>query len=438
VPLASPAAGLLFGATADTSLRYSATGPQATAGIDTNLDGRPNIFVTGIDRNRDGIPDVLQASSVLDPVRQTSTVQPYMPSSLSPPLGQTTLVPPLAQSSFSPPLGQTTVVQPIVGAPVSQSRLQGSFPEPAVVRSRTPSPPRGGLRHDLVPSSSRLPREVQVLRAESMGQAVGPRIEPAANGPRIDLQRSQIAQWGTVGTAQWGTSVGSASTVPKSSSSVPGMSSMPAVGPTSSSQPSQSMPAADLARSPSSMYLPVSGLAAAGFAIAAKTAPSAGSFAQAAPLTTTVPTGSFPSSTGNSSRFAGTSDVLAVTQPLGTAPGSYHFASDQMAGSVELPGSIGAGSVAIGSVQMSMSSMQQPGSVSLGMDSGFSFKGSPMQSTAVPASALRIPAAAKPILPQPDMPIDSMNFGSLGSAPGSQQYGSMPFAMSIPARTGVC
>lgn len=35
--------------------------PIATAGLDTNHDGRPNVMVTGPDMNRDGIPDVLQA-----------------------------------------------------------------------------------------------------------------------------------------------------------------------------------------------------------------------------------------------------------------------------------------------------------------------------------------------------------------------------------------
>mmetsp|Transcript_71716 Transcript_71716/g.112179 ORF Transcript_71716/g.112179 Transcript_71716/m.112179 type:complete len:634 (+) Transcript_71716:78-1979(+) len=38
--------------------------PIATAGLDTNHDGRPNVMVTGPDMNRDGIPDSLQQPSV--------------------------------------------------------------------------------------------------------------------------------------------------------------------------------------------------------------------------------------------------------------------------------------------------------------------------------------------------------------------------------------
>mmetsp|Transcript_87535 Transcript_87535/g.138233 ORF Transcript_87535/g.138233 Transcript_87535/m.138233 type:complete len:628 (-) Transcript_87535:11-1894(-) len=34
--------------------------PTATLGLDTNLDGRVDTYVTGVDQNRDGIPDVLQ------------------------------------------------------------------------------------------------------------------------------------------------------------------------------------------------------------------------------------------------------------------------------------------------------------------------------------------------------------------------------------------
>mmetsp|Transcript_99421 Transcript_99421/g.176341 ORF Transcript_99421/g.176341 Transcript_99421/m.176341 type:complete len:547 (+) Transcript_99421:48-1688(+) len=37
--------------------------PMATVGLDTSLDGRPNIYLTGLDCNRDGIPDVLQQES---------------------------------------------------------------------------------------------------------------------------------------------------------------------------------------------------------------------------------------------------------------------------------------------------------------------------------------------------------------------------------------
>merc|ERR1719253_2461740 len=44
---------------------YAQAVPQAVVGLDTNHDGRANLFVSGADRNFDGIPDVLQQPQVV-------------------------------------------------------------------------------------------------------------------------------------------------------------------------------------------------------------------------------------------------------------------------------------------------------------------------------------------------------------------------------------
>merc|ERR1719253_2026262 len=44
---------------------YGQAVPQAVVGLDTNHDGRANLFVSGADRNFDGIPDVLQQPQVV-------------------------------------------------------------------------------------------------------------------------------------------------------------------------------------------------------------------------------------------------------------------------------------------------------------------------------------------------------------------------------------
>jgi hypothetical protein len=74
--------------------------PMATAAIDVNADGIPDMYVTGADLNRDGIPDVMQrpAAPLMAPPPLVPTVPATNPSGVSfpgmPTLGGSTFLTP--------------------------------------------------------------------------------------------------------------------------------------------------------------------------------------------------------------------------------------------------------------------------------------------------------------------------------------------------------
>jgi len=59
--------------------------PTATVAVDTNHDGRANVFFTGVDMNRDGIPDYLQGAPPCFGIRRTASVGAVTPPMMTSP-----------------------------------------------------------------------------------------------------------------------------------------------------------------------------------------------------------------------------------------------------------------------------------------------------------------------------------------------------------------